>query len=377
MSKKILFIVSEDWYFLSHRLSLALHAKQKGFDVELICNCNKLKEKIENHGIKVVDWHLDRKSFSFISAFRSLKQLLFIVKNNKPDLIYAVAIKPVIYASIVSRILRIKNTIYAMGGLGYSFSSKKISAQILKYIFINVMKINLKDKNSFLILQNNDDKLIFDQSGLSKKTNIRIIKGSGVDLEKFKYKPLDDKSERRVILPSRMLWDKGVKDFIDCAKIIKKNLNVKFILIGSPDEHNPESIPLTILKNWKSEGIVEWWGHNSDMVKIYEKCTIVCFPSFREGLPKVLLEAGSVGRPVVSYDVTGCREVIKHNQNGLLVPFRQVKLLSDAILKLLQDTNLCTKMGLNGRQIVEKKFSEEIILTQIENVWNEALKIKH
>ena len=136
MSKKIVFIVSEDWYFLSHRLPLALHAKQKGFEVELICNCNKLKDKIENYGIKVIDWYLDRKSFSFISAFRSLKQLFYILKNNKPDLIYAVAIKPVMYTSIVSSVLRIKNTIYAMGGLGYSFSSKRISAQVLKYIFI-------------------------------------------------------------------------------------------------------------------------------------------------------------------------------------------------------------------------------------------------
>ena len=173
-----------------------------------------------------------------------------------------------------------------------------------------------------------------------------------------------------------MLWDKGIIDFIFCAKKIKKKLNARFILVGNPDPHNPESIHLTTLKKWNSEGYVEWWEHKEDMVKIYEDSTIVCLPSYREGLPKVLIEAGSIGRPVVSYDVAGCKEVIVNNKNGLLVPFREKTLLSKAIYKLLDNVELCKKMGLNGREIIEQNFSEKIIFDQISNVWTEALRKK-
>ena len=157
MKKKIAFIVTEDWYFLSHRLSLALHAKKKGYEVELLCNCNHYKSKIESHDIKVTQWFLNRKSYNLIGATKSIIQLLFFLRRCKPDLIYAVAIKPVMYAAIISNILNIKNMIYAMGGLGFTFSSNKLNAKILRKIFIYILKLNIR-KNSFLILQNNDDK---------------------------------------------------------------------------------------------------------------------------------------------------------------------------------------------------------------------------
>ena len=375
MKKKILFIVTEDWYFLSHRLSLALHAKKKGFDVELICNCNRYKKKIESHDIKVTQWDLSRKSYNIIGAIKSIIQLLLFLSRHKPDLIYAVAIKPVMYTAIISNILNIRNIIYAMGGLGFTFSSNKLNAKILRKIFTFIFKLNIR-KNSYLILQNNDDKKIFQSMGLSKSLNIRIIKGSGVDIDKFAFKKIKTNGEKKIILASRMLWDKGIEDFIFCAKKIKKKTNARFILVGNPDPHNPESINLTTLKKWNSEGNIEWWGHKDDMIKIYEESTIVCLPSYREGLPKVLIEAGSIGRPVVSYDVVGCKEVVINNKNGLLVPFREKSLLSEAIYKLLDNVELCKKMGLEGREIVEQNFSEKIIFDQISNVWTEALRKK-
>lgn len=374
MKKKILFIVSEDWYFLSHRLSLAKFAIEQGFEVELICNCNEDKKKIEYHGIRVIEWKLNRKSYSILSAIKSLIQLNKTLTNSKPDLIYAVAIKPVLFTSILAKIQKKENVIYAMGGLGFSFSSNKIRAKFLKNIFIKIFKFCVF-RNQTLILQNNDDAKIFYDRDLSNKLKIEIIRGSGIDINKFKFSALEDTQDKKVILPSRMLWDKGISDFIECAKRIKENFNVKFILVGEPDDHNPESISRNILKSWQDNEIVEWWGHQQDMVKVYRQSTIVCLPSFREGLPKVLLEAGSIGRPLVSYDVPGCREVIINNENGLLVPFREIKHLSNAISKLLNDIELCKKFGLNGRKIIEDNFVDKIIFKKIANIWHDTLKI--
>ena len=372
--KHILFIVSEDWYFISHRLHLATTAIEKGFSVTLLTNVSKNRSLIEASGVKVIDWHINRSGLNVFLDIKAILRISQVIRQCNPDIIHAVAIKPVVYSALVSLTSGVKIRIFALGGLGFSFSSNKTLAKLLRPILIFVLRILLKGPRTRLILQNHDDYELFLRKNIIKSDKVRLIRGAGVDTHKYYPNKLDN-DPTLVILPSRMLWDKGISEFVTCAKKFKENgINARFCLIGSPDNYNPESIPLQKLEEWSDEGIIEWWGQQDDMKKVYSQSAIVCFPSYREGLPKSLLEAASCGLPIVAYDVPGCREIIKDGVNGFLVSFKDIDGMYSAILKLLRDSNLRHRMGYSGRELVIKEFSKEIIASQTMKVWNEAFE---
>jgi glycosyltransferase involved in cell wall biosynthesis len=281
--------------------------------------------------------------------------------------------KPVIYSAIASIISGLKNRVYAFAGLGFIFSSKRKSAKILRPILKLILKFLLKGINTRLILQNRDDAFDILNSKLISKKNIKLIRGSGVDTTNYSFSTIPN-DVPLVILPARMLWDKGIGEFVESAIILKrKGFNVRLVLVGTPDEHNPESINETQLEIWKNEEIIEWWGHQNNMVKVYHQSTIVCLPSYREGLPKSLLEAASCGRPIVAYDVPGCREIVKDGYNGYLVQPKSIDGLVEAIILLINNYKLCVQMGKNGRKLVEKHFTQEKIARETIAVWEEVL----
>ena len=372
--KHILFIVSEDWYFISHRLHLATTAIEKGFSVTLLTNVSKNRSLIEASGVKVIDWRINRSGLNVFLDIKAILRIFHVIRQCNPDIVHSVAIKPVVYSALVSMMSSVKIRIFALGGLGFSFSSNKTLMKLVRPLLIVVLRLLLKGPRTRLILQNQDDIELFLRKKIIIIDKVRLIRGAGVDTQKYCPNKLDN-DPALVILPARMLWDKGISEFVTCAKQFKENgINTRFCLIGSPDKYNPESIPLQKLKEWSDEGIVEWWGQQDDMNKVYSQSAIVCFPSYREGLPKSLLEAASCGLPIVAFDVPGCREIIKDGVNGFLVPFKDTDALYSAILKLLNDSNLRDSMGHSGRELVIKEFSKEIIASQTMKVWNEAFE---
>ena len=371
----ILFIVTEDWYFYSHRKHLAKSAIEKGYKVALISNFSKHKALIEEIGIITYNWNLNRSSKNIFKEFGAIKTLFLHFKNFRPDLIHAVAIKPVLYSSIVCSLMQKKNRVFALAGLGFIFISEKKRVLILKYLMKFLLKLLLKGENTRLILQNPEDKRSILNARIIDENNICLSRGAGVDTKSFTKAPFPT-GLPVVCLPSRMLWAKGISDFIECAKIINKNKKIgRFALVGQPDIKNPDSIPVIQLKNWHESGVIEWWGYQADMVTVYHRSTIVCLPTiYGEGLPKVLLESASCGRPIVSYDVPGCREIVKNNHNGFLVEPKNINSLVNSITKLLDDSKLCTEYGENGIKHVKKYFTQERIAEETISCWEGLLK---
>jgi len=370
---KILFIIVEDRYFLSHRLHLAQYAIKKGYQVGLLCKISKHKEFLENEGIQVFDWSLVRGSFNLFFEIKAIYEILITLLKFAPDVLHAVALKPVIYASFASKLVFLKSRVFALGGLGFIFSSDKILAKLLRPLIVLVLKFTFSGNKSRLIIQNIDDKRTLINLKVIRDEKIDLIKGAGVDMKIFSF--IKEPSQiPEVILPARLLWDKGVGEFVLAADILKKRgINAKFTLLGETDPHNPECIPDDQIEDWKKEGAVDVAGFQDDMAKCIQDCAVVCLPSYREGLPKSLLEAASCGRPIVTTDVPGCGEIVQDGVNGYLVPSKDPDLLAEALSRLLTDRKLREVMGLKGREFVERGFSAEIVAIKTEKIWNSLL----
>ena len=372
--KKILFIVSEDWYFVSHRLHLATTAINNGYEVTLLSRVSKHQEFIRSLGIKTINWPLERRSLNPLRELISIYHIVHKVRNLQPNLVHAVGIKPTIYTALSMLFFNVDGIVLALAGLGYIFRSSRASAKILRIFIVPLFRLLLAGSNIRLIIQNRDDGEILKNLNISKGEKIRLIRGAGVSVKDFFPKKMQN-DKPLVILPARMLWDKGVEDFVNCAqRCITNKISVRFALVGNPDLHNPESIPEAQLKQWVELGFVEWWGEQDNMIKIYHMADLVCFPSYHEGLPKALLEAASCELPIVSYDVSGCREIVKDNVNGFLVPFKDEQALYVAVLELLGNPSLRRKMGAISRKMVIEEFTQEKIASETIRVWDEISK---
>lgn len=370
----LLFVVTEDWYFCSHRLPLAKAALAKGFSVSVVTQVKNHGEMIESAGIKLIPVTFSRSGRNPFSDIKTIWYLYQIYRKEKPDLLHHVSLKPVLYGSIAARLAHVPVVINAMTGLGYVFTSKNFFATLIKLIITPVLKILSGFKNTYSIYQNMDDqRLLGSAFELESKKNI-IIRGSGVDSNIFT--PDENKiNPPIIILASRMLIDKGVHEFVKAARILKEeHIDAQFILVGRIDNENHSAITESELQQWQHEGIIEWWGHRDNIVDILQKSSIACLPSYREGMPKFLLEAASVGLPIVTTDVPGCREVVINNENGYLVPARNPKALADAIKKLLKDETLRKRMGERGRALVEREFDIEKIVEETLSLYQRMLR---
>jgi len=371
--KKLLFIVNEDYYFLSHRTHLALSAISEGFEVAVLCHVNSSREKITNLGLQLFAWNIKRGSLNPISEIRSFIELASVIHRFKPDLIHAVSLKAVLYTALAT----IKNhncsLVYALGGLGYVFHSNKLSASVIRFFIAKVFGYFFSRPNVRIILQNDDDLSLLLRYKAIKKENVKFIYGVGVDTNYFNITPIPS-GKPLIVLPARLLWSKGVREFVSVAKILRqRGLDVRFALVGEIDIHNPETVPSSQIDTWVSEGVVEAWGHRNDMYEVYKQSTIVCQPAHHEGLPKSLLEAASCGRPIVCFDVPGCREIVINGVNGFLAPFMDIQKLAQSIEELINNYDLCVKMGKAGRELILKEFTQEIKTKETIDVWHELL----
>jgi glycosyltransferase involved in cell wall biosynthesis len=296
----------------------------------------------------------------------TLRDIADIYRRQKPDLVHHVSVKPVIYGSLAARIVSIPAAVNALAGLGFVFSSSRSQARIIRWFVKLAFRWLLDRSNSCVLLQNPDDQKMLTSSRLVHSENTRLIRGSGVDTKRFA--PREEPIHPPVVmaLVARMLRDKGIPEFVEASKSLKQQgLPIRAILVGIPDPENPTSIAKSQLEAWQSEGWVEWWGQRDDIPELWAQSHIAVLPSaYGEGVPMSLIEAAACGRPIVTTDTPGCREIVQDGVNGLLVPVNDPAALAESIRKLAVNAELRRQMGQQGRKLVEAQFSEEIVVAE-------------
>ncbi|MCK5608117.1 glycosyltransferase family 4 protein [Candidatus Pacearchaeota archaeon] len=373
-SYKLLFVINDSQYFISHRLPLAVAAQNAGFEVHVAVPEGAAITTILNNGFTYHSVPLTRKGGKPWQELNSLIALVSLYRKLKPELVHHVTIKPMIYGGIAARLTRVQAVVNAVTGLGYVFIARGLKAVLLRSIVKAGYRMAFSHSNQRIIFQNPDDCAAFIKAGIVTKKDTVLIKGSGVDTSIFTILP-ESNATPLVILASRMLWDKGVKEFVTAAQELQANaVNVRFVLVGETDPGNPTAIPTSQLKAWNDSGVIDWWGQCVDMPSVLNKANIVCLPSYREGVPRVLIEAAACGRAIVTTDVPGCREIVRHGENGLLVPVRDSKAIANALRILIEDSTLRVQMGKKGREIVIKEFSQDRVVNETLAVYRELLR---
>lgn len=372
---KILFVVNVDWFFLSHRLPIALELLEQGCEVHIATTITDKLSELESYGFIVHPVSLERSSEGVFSLFSYFNDLKRVFKRVQPDLVHLVTIKPVLIGGIAARVLKVPALVSAISGLGFVFVGKGFLSVIRRFFVSFLYRRALGHKNFTVIFQNNSDKACISNITGLLENDMELIPGSGVDLEEYAVKSRSEEAPV-VMLAARLLADKGVREFVAAARFLKSNssVNSRFVLVGDIDVDNPASITHEELTQWQSEGVIEFWGYHTDMPFILSKASIVVLPSYYgEGLPKVLIEAAACGRPVITTDHPGCRDAIEANITGLLVPIKDKVSLADSISKLLNDPALCVRMGLKGRELAEKRFSVAYVVDRHIDIYNRLL----
>ena len=353
MSKKILLVVNVDWFFISHRLPLAIEALKKGYEVHIACGITNKKKYLESLGLKVHPLNLSRSGTGIKGEIKAFIEIYRVLKEINPDISHFVTIKPVLYGGITSRFLNIHEKVFSISGLGFIFIKQGFKASIVRMLIKTMYRFALGGNNSHVIVQNLDDKEVVNSIA---KVPITLIRGSGVNLSEYEYTP-ENNQNIKVSMACRLLKDKGVFEYLETTKILKQKLpNVEFELYGDIDTHNPASLTSDDVAKIKKDGFVKIYGFSNDIAKVFSNSNIVVLPSYREGLPKVLIEAAACGRTVVTADVPGCRDAIEPDITGLLCKVKDAKSLAEQIEKLILDKELRNNMGKEGRKLAENEF---------------------
>lgn len=361
---KIIFFANTDWYLYNFRLELAQALQTRGDEVVLVSPKGEYVPLLQELGFRWICFPIDRRGLNPIAEISTIFRLLSLYHRENPDLVHQFTVKCVLYGSLVAHLLGIHAVVNSVEGLGYVFTNGEGNRRWLRNLVIFFYRLVLK--NTWVVFQNPDDRSFFINSQLADAKRTAIIMGTGVDIRKFTPQ-FNQQEIPHIILPARLLWDKGVGEFVEAARQLRsKGVGARFILVGDCDKGNPGSINPAQLHEWANEGVIEWWGWKDKMEYIYAQASIVCLPSYyREGLPKTLIEAAACGCPIVTTDLPGCREVVRHGENGLLVRERDASALAQALALLINNPTLRMKMGVNGRNMAEQKFSSGIIIPQI------------
>lgn len=361
MTKRLLFVVNVDWFFVSHRLPIALAAMEHGYEVHLASALTDKAEQLKALGITVHPLPLSRSGTSIQSELRCFYHIYKLVQYVKPDVIHMVTIKPVLYAGIASRLLSVKTRVASISGLGFVFIAQGVKAIVLRTLIAKLYRLALNRKNTQVIFQNPNDRDLFLKQSIIKSDQVTMIRGSGVSLQDYQVQPEPDGTPV-VMLVARLLIDKGVLEFVEAARLLKEEqIQVRMVLVGDTDE-NPKSISSKQLEEWTKQGIVEHWGYSTNVAETMAKSHIVVLPSYREGLPKSLIEAAACGRAVITTDVPGCRDAITADETGLLIPVKNATALAKAIAQLAENSTKRQQMGLAGRALAEQAFTIEHVI---------------
>ena len=362
---RLLFLVNDAHYFVTHRAPLAKAAVEAGYDVHVAVPFtidtveNKpALEVIRQTGAQMHNWDMHRSDTALLGEIRALYGAWRLIAEIAPDLLHCVTIKPVLYGGGIAR-LRRRPAIFAISGLGHIFIAEGIKARLIRLVISLGYRLALGNRLSRTIFQNEDDRTLFYKLNLVPDDQTVLIPGCGVDIDKFHPAPSPPEGVTTIILPARLQREKGVHEFVAAAEILaKRGIKARMALVGYADFDRPGGIDRAQLEQWCSHEMVEWWGHSTDMPATFRKAHIACLPSYREGFPKVLVEAAACGLPIVTTDVPGCRDSVRAGETALLVPVRDAQALADALEELIADAKQRQTMGKAGRKLVETHYSE-------------------
>lgn len=362
----MLFFVTEDWYFHSHRLPLAQAALAAGYQVVLVTRVRRHGELISSCGITVIPLELARSGINPLRELTLLGKLLAIYRRERPDIVHHVAMKPVLYGTLVARLVGVPMVVNALAGLGFLFSSRHLIARLLAPLVKQALRL-LAGGNSHIIVQNPDDMRLLLNLTKVPAERVYLLSGVGVDLHTFRPvypPPIVTVAGPIVLFSARFIWDKGLMELVQAINVIRSSgVAVRCVLVGAPDLGNPAAVPEAQVQGWVAKGLVEWWGFRDDMPTVLQQSHIVCLPSYYgEGLPKALAEAAACGLPIVTTDIPGCREVVQDGHNGLLVPVRNPQALADALITLLRDPQRRLAYGQASRTLAEARFGSTTII---------------
>jgi glycosyltransferase involved in cell wall biosynthesis len=368
---KILLFANTDWYLYNFRLALIRHLRVQGHEIILLSPPGEFQDQLKAQGFAWMPFPLSRQGINPLKEIQTLVSLRRIYRQVKPDVVHHFTIKPVIYGSFIARRLKIPGIINSITGLGHVFIDPGIVTRVVRFFTAWMYRISLRGTQ--VIFENPTDRDIFIQNRFTTPAQTHLILGTGVDVEKFR--PTEKSNAVPLVLfSSRLLATKGLFEFMDAIRILKaKGLNARFAIAGTPDPGNPASISQGQLDSWRHESLAELWGWQDDMPAALAQADIFCLPSYREGVPNALLEACASGLPIVTTDVPGCRDVVQHGVNGLLVPPQDGKSLAGALETLLNDATLRSTMGNAGRQIALEKFSHVHIISHNMAVYDRVI----
>jgi glycosyltransferase involved in cell wall biosynthesis len=364
----LLFVVNCAAFFLSHRRPIADAARALGYDVHVATADGPAVVDIVAAGYPHHVLPLTRWSTGPISECRTLLSLIGLYRRLQPDIVHHVTVKPVIYGGIAARIARVPAVVSAISGLGYLFADADCGSARERMGLINKLyRAALGHSNSCVIFQNSDDRRVLTARGIASARHQVLIPGSGVDLNHY-CPAAEPDGVPMVVMASRLLWQKGVGEFVEAARLLKEGeVKARFLLVGGLDPGNPNSVPRETLQAWAAEGVIEWTGFRTDIADVFRQSHVVVFPSYREGVPKVLLEAAACGRPIVTTEVPGCRDVVRDGENGFLVPAEDAAALASKVRVLIEDGALRRRMGAVGRRRAEREFCvREVVRRHLE-----------
>ncbi len=362
--KKVIYFVSEDWVFLNHRIDLVRKIQKKGFKVVLITKTNHHKKVIEKKNIKVIPIKIERGSLNIRKTIKNIFQLNKILKNENSNIIHNFGLKQIILGTCASAFSKIK-VINSVIGLGSIFISKNF---FLKFIITNILRLTLILKKSIILVQNEDDFSFFNKKIFINKKNLFLNTTSGIDLKKITLKK-ESKGKIIFLFASRLIKDKGLIELIEASKkLYKLNKNFLLYIAGRIDSNNPSSIDINYIKSLNAFNYIKYLGHIKDMDKLYQNIHVAILPSYREGLPKGLLEAAAFSKPIITTNVTGCKEIVRDNVNGYIVNPKNIDELTIAMKKILLNKKKRFLMGKESRKIIKKKFL-------LDNTANDLIKI--
>ena len=373
-SRKLIFFVAVDWFFCSHFMERAKAARNAGYEVIVVTSIENHRWDIENAGLRIIDLGIDRRSLSLFSAIGTIKQLISVLRKENPDILHQVAIKPILLGGVAARIAGVRRIVNAVVGGGYAYTSTAPFMRVLRPLIEVALKLLLNPQRSRVIFENRDDMASFIGARQARPEAAVLIRGAGVDFNLYSERSAPNVIPL-VMLPARLLWEKGLGEFVAAARLLRnRNVKARFAIVGNEDIGNRGSIPVSVLTQWKAEEIVELWGFRSNMPQVLRDADIVCLPSYREGLPKALLEGMAAGLPCVTTNVPGCREAVIDGENGLLVPPKDYLSLANALQQLILNPALRLMMGNRGRVMAETEFASSIICLQTLQVYEDLLQ---
>lgn len=357
---KILFVVTEDWAFLSHRLPMAHAAQNRGWDVVVATRVSHYKKEIESEGFRVLPVGFQRGSLNPLAELGVIGSLRAIMRRERPDVVHNIALKPILDGTIAARLCGVPNVVNSFTGLGAVFIDENDRGWLRDFL-IAVFRHLMRNPHVYIIVQNDDDSTFLQSHGIGDDIRMTKIRGSGVDTEAFPVHP-EPEGPITVAMVARLLWDKGIGELMEAARILKdKGKDIRFVVVGTPDPENPKTVDDAILKSWQQDGLAEFPGYRSDIADVWKDAHIAVLPSYREGLPKSLLEAASCGRPMIAANVPGCRELVRPEVNGLLVSVRDSEALACAIELLANDPEERRRLGVNARRTIENDYADNIV----------------